>query len=561
MRKLILTAGVAALAIAAPAAAKPGGHNGGGQQAEQQQRGGQKAQRGGGNRGGYAQVQRGGGGNRSFAQQRGGNRAFAQQRGGGGGQQRMARHQGGEQRFAIQSHGGGRAAQMQRRGAEQRQAQRMQRNNVQRFANFQTERGHGNGKAQAQMQRRNERVARIENRAHGNARVQMQNRGQGNGRMQVANRIEDNRRMQAENRAQRFAVEHRGRGNPHLQLRDNGNERVVAFDQRGRGNGRVDLRTPEFAQRLALGRGQWRDREIRVAQPQFVQRVYGTRYFDANNYDRVRNTVYYVSSGLPAAYVGGCPPNLVWDSWSCVPPYYAETQFVGQVLPSFYGSNYFPQSLRYMYADTPDYYYRWGDGYAYRVNRSDNLISALLPLIGAGLGVGMPFPYSGSNYYVPSYYQSFYPNYGYGNDYYRYANGYVYQIDGGSGYIEDVIPLLDRGYGVGQLLPVSYSYYNVPYQYRSLYYDTPDYTYRYAPGAIYQVDRNSQLITAIASLLTSGLAVGQPMPAAYSAYNVPMAYRSSYYDTPDAWYRYSDGYIYRVDPTTQLVTSIVRTIV
>ena len=163
-------------------------------------------------------------------------------------------------------------------------------------------------------------------------------------------------------------------------------------------------------------------------------------------------------------------------------------------------------------------------------------------------------------YNVPSYYQSFYPDYG--NDDYRYANGYVYQIDGGSGYIEDVIPLLDRGYGVGQMLPTSYSYYNVPYQYRELYYDTPNYSYRYAPGAIYQVDRNSQLITAIASLLTGGLAVGQPLPPAYSAYNVPDSLSHDVLSTrPDAWYRYSDGYIYQVDPTTQLITAIVRAIV
>ena len=51
------------------------------------------------------------------------------------------------------------------------------------------------------------------------------------------------------------------------------------------------------------------------------------------------------------------------------------------------------------------------------------------------------------------------------------------------------------------------------------------------------------------------------MPMGYSTYNVPMAYRSSYYDTPDMWYRYNNGYIYSVDPTTQLVTAIVRAIV
>ena len=72
--------------------------------------------------------------------------------------------------------------------------------------------------------------------------------------------------------------------------------------------------------------------------------------------------------------------------------------------------------------------------------------------------------------------------------------------------------MLDRGYGVGQMLPAGYSYYNVPYQYRDAYYDTNDYYYRYAPGAIYQVDRDTQLITAIATLLTGGLSVGQPLP-------------------------------------------------
>ena len=137
----------------------------------------------------------------------------------------------------------------------------------------------------------------------------------------------------------------------------------------------------------------------------------------------------------------------------------------------------------------------------------------------------------------------------------------MYEIDGDSGYIEDVIPLLDRGYGVGQMLPAGYSYYNVPYQYRDYYYDTDDYSYRYAPGAIYQVDRDSQLITSIASLLTGGLSVGQPLPASYSVYNVPFDYRDRYYDTPDAMYRYSDGYIYRVDPTTQLITAMVQALV
>ena len=80
MRKLILSAGVAALAIAAPAAAKPGGHGGGGHGGDQAQ-----TQRGGG---GQAKAQRGGGGQRQAQVERGGGQRQAQvQR--GGGQQRM----------------------------------------------------------------------------------------------------------------------------------------------------------------------------------------------------------------------------------------------------------------------------------------------------------------------------------------------------------------------------------------------------------------------------------------------------------------------------------------
>jgi hypothetical protein len=47
------------------------------------------------------------------------------------------------------------------------------------------------------------------------------------------------------------------------------------------------------------------------------------------------------------------------------------------------------------------------------------------------------------------------------------------------------------------------------------------------------------------------------MPIGYSAYNVPYDYRATYYDTPNDWYRYSNGNIYRVDPATQIVTALV----
>jgi hypothetical protein len=227
-----------------------------------------------------------------------------------------------------------------------------------------------------------------------------------------------------------------------------------------------------------------------------------------------------------------------------------------------------PLSARYLYPDTDDYFYRYGDGYMYRVDRGDQLISALLPLaFGGGYMPGsylpnsyMSNPYYGMGSFYPTAYgfDSFYPDYG--NDCHRYGYGVVYEVDCYSGFVEDVIPLYNGGYGVGQMLPSGYGYYNLPNQYRSLYYDTSDNGYWYAPGAIYQYDPSSSLITSVAALLSPGFSVGQPLPMGYGAYNVPYDYRATYYDTPNAWYRYNNGYIYQVDPTTQLVTAIVASI-
>ena len=256
-------------------------------------------------------------------------------------------------------------------------------------------------------------------------------------------------------------------------------------------------------------------------------------------------------------WLDGCPPGLAKKPVACVPPGQVKN-VVGKplsVLNDRIVLQDVPNRLRYLYADTPDYYYRYGNGYVYQVNRNDDLIMSLLPLFGLGLTAGQPFQTSYDNYYMPTSLQPFYANSPY--DCPRYANGYVYEVDCVTGLIEDVDPLMGYGYGYGQMMPATYSAYNVPYQYRSLYYDTSDAYYRYAPGAIYQVDPTTSLITAVSALLTGGMTVGQPMPAGYGAYNVPYAYRTSYYDTPNDWYRYSNGYIYRVDPATQLVTAIV----
>jgi hypothetical protein len=303
------------------------------------------------------------------------------------------------------------------------------------------------------------------------------------------------------------------------------------------------------------------------------QRQFDTRRFEqarngfaARNGDRqFRVNEDYARRYYQAANVGGsfnCPPGLAAKNNGCLPPGQA-MKLLGaplQTAASFAPLYALPAAVSYLYPATDDYYWRYGNGYAYQVDRGTNLIDALLPLFGGGYlpGQYLPQPYMAS--YVPSYYgfDDFYPDYG--DVCNRYANGVIYRVDCYTGMVEDVIPLYASGYGVGQMLPASYSYYNVPYQYRDLYYDTPQANYWYAPGAIYQYDPRSSMITSVAALLSPGFAVGQQLPMGYDVYNVPYAYRATYYDTPTAWYRYNDGYIYQVDPTTQLVTAIVASI-
>lgn len=275
-----------------------------------------------------------------------------------------------------------------------------------------------------------------------------------------------------------------------------------------------------------------------------------------------RDTFDIVPRTTGRALIDGCPPGLWLKNNGCMPPGQA-AKLLGAPLSTV--SNVatlsaLPQPLTYLYPDTDDYYYRYGNGYLYQVDRSDDLIMALLPLIAGGFIPGQYLPASYMSSYVPNYYglSSFYPDSPYTCN--RYHDGVVYQVDCVTGMIEGVVPLYASGYGVGQLLPSAYGYYNVPTQYRSLYYDNDDYGYWYAPGAIYQYDRDTSLITSLASLLSPGFTIGQQLPMGYNVYNVPYAYRTNYYDTANDWYRYNNGYVYRVDPTTLLVTAIVASV-
>ena len=451
MRKFILAAGVAALAISAPATADKGGNKGNGNHG-----GGQAAQ---------------------VAQQHGGGQSARGNRGGGQQQMRVERG-GGQQRQAMRiDHG----------GQPQMRVDRQQLRFAQRPEKVRNEGGRGRSvDMRQQKQAHFDRPHRQELHARGNDRAM--ERGINRGQAKAMERMADRGR-----RSDDF------RGNVAMR----GDDRVKVRD--------FDRFQSRFADNRALG------------------------------------------------LIDGCPPGLAMKNNGCLPPGQAK-KLVGTALPTALRSSFLPDPLRNYWSDNDDYYYRYNnDGYLYRVDRDTNLIASLLPLFGGGYSLGQPFPYQSAAYAMPSYYQPFYQDTP--DMWYRYDNGYVYGIDPYSGMIDNIIPTYDYGYGVGQMLPASYSYYNLPYPYRSYYTDNDDYYYRYAPGAIYQVDRDTQLISAVASLLTGGLGVGQTLPLGYSAYNLPLSYRDQYYDTPDNWYRYSNGYIYQVDPTTRLITAVIDAIV
>jgi hypothetical protein len=205
-----------------------------------------------------------------------------------------------------------------------------------------------------------------------------------------------------------------------------------------------------------------------------------------------------------AGFDNACPPGLAKKNNGCLPPGQAKKLYrMGQrVDRSWYNGYALPAGYQNLYYDTPDYYYRYDNfGNIYRVDARSNMISGLIPL-----------------------------------------------VDGDF-------------FAVGQQLPAGFDSYNLPPQYRDTWYDSDDAWYRYDDNAIYQVDPQSSMIESIVALLGGGLDVGQPLPAGYDAYNLPLDYRDDYVDGDDYLYRYGDGNIYQVDTKTQIVKAIVEMLV
>lgn len=141
---------------------------------------------------------------------------------------------------------------------------------------------------------------------------------------------------------------------------------------------------------------------------------------------------------------------------------------------------------------------------------------------------------------------------------YRYEDGYLYRMSP-QGSLLGYLPVLGGALAPGAVWPAQYAYQPAP-DYYSSYFGLPQgRDYRYADGALYGVDPQTQMISQVAALLTGqNLSVGQPLPAGYDVYNVPYAYRGQYVDNANAMYRYNDGYLYQADPKTQLVTAVIQ---
>lgn len=141
---------------------------------------------------------------------------------------------------------------------------------------------------------------------------------------------------------------------------------------------------------------------------------------------------------------------------------------------------------------------------------------------------------------------------------YRYRDGFVYRTTPQGG-LMGYLPVLGGILSPGNPWPSQYAYQQPPQSLSQYYGLTDGAKYRYADGVLYRVDPQTSSIGQVAALLTGQqFNVGQRLPAGYDVYNVPYAYRDQYADSARSQYRYNDGNVYQVDPTTQLVQAVIQ---
>jgi len=341
-------------------------------------------------------------------------------------------------------------------------------------------------------------------------------RGGGHGRGSVAHANHGGNHGRAEG-SRRRSVEHHGgnrQGRVHAQRPMNGKERQV---ERAIAREHNLVRQARLDSRRTQSRGWDDNRRMNWRNVDDSRRWYRHARFedrrDWNDWSRPRvirarfDDHFVPFRPVRGFRYNGCPPGLARQNRYCLPPgQLRKARYIGQRLPIAYWPYNVPARYRYRFVDGNRYYYRYGNDWTiYRFDRGNGLVSSVIPLRSSGLVLGEPMPLGYDVYNVPFAYRPFYRDTS--NYLYRYDGNAIYRVNSDNMMVDGIAALLTGGagglggLGIGDPLPIGYDAYNVPFDYRDTYYDTNDSMYRYADGAIYQVDPETRLIQSVISLL------------------------------------------------------------
>lgn len=279
---------------------------------------------------------------------------------------------------------------------------------------------------------------------------------------------------------------------------DRGRDRDDVRSARGEREERREARDDARREERGEARREWRE-ELREARRDERRSDEDYRPLREARIDRGRGQWRSERRGARVtAWRNGCPPGLARQNAYCMPP--------GQLRHAQALAYNIPDRYRYRFADDGRYFYRYDEtGYVYRFAQGSRLFDRAIPLFANGLFVGDPLPLGYDAYNLPTSYRSYYPDtddYAYRYDdgaIYRVnqgsglIEGVVALLTGGVGGL--------GGLGAGDQLPRGYDAYNVPLDYRDRYADSDQNWYRYADGSIYQVDPRTRLIEQVISLI------------------------------------------------------------
>jgi hypothetical protein len=113
---------------------------------------------------------------------------------------------------------------------------------------------------------------------------------------------------------------------------------------------------------------------------------------------------------------------------------------VGQLLPAGFDTYNLPMQYRDDYQDSDEAYYRYGDDAIYQVDPQTNMIESIVALLAGDLNVGSLLPSGYDTYNLPMEYRDQYVDDE--DSMYRYADGNIYEVDPQTQIIEQIVASL-----------------------------------------------------------------------------------------------------------------------